>query len=137
MKVHDNMKEKVQRFMMGRYGFDELSKVYLGATIVLMILSMFVKSSLLYVLALLLLVYSYYRAFSKNIAKRQTENQKFLNSRYQGAVKWNKFKNRQAQKKIYRFYKCPQCKQTVRVPKGKGKICITCPKCQTEFIKKS
>ena len=70
MKVHDNMKEKVQRFMMGRYGFDELSKVYLGVTIVLMILSMFVKSSLLYVLALLLLVYSYYRAFSKNIAGR-------------------------------------------------------------------
>ncbi len=131
------MKEKVQRFMMGRYGFDELSKIYLGVTIVLMIVSMFVNSSLLYILSLALLVYCYYRAFSRNIAKRQQENQKFLNFRYNSVVKWNNFKKRQAQKKTHRFFKCPQCKQTVRVPKGKGKICITCPKCRAEFIKKS
>lgn len=137
MKVHEEMKEKVQRFMMGRYGFDELSKIYLGLTIVLMIISMFVNNSLLYILSLVLLVYCYFRAFSRNITKRQQENQKFLNFRYECRVKWDKFKRRKEQKKIYRFFKCPQCKQTVRVPKGKGKICITCPKCRTEFIKKS
>lgn len=131
------MKEKVQRFMLGRYGFDELSKMYLAVTIALMVISMFSGSSLLYILALALMVYCYYRAFSKNISKRQQENQKFCNFRYQQIVKWNNFKNRQAQKKIYRFYKCPQCKQRVRVPKGRGKICITCPKCKAEFIKKS
>lgn len=131
------MREKLQRFMVGRYGFDELSKLYMGLTIFLMILSMFTKSSVVYLLSLVLLVYSYYRAFSKNISKRQQENQKYRNLRYDSVVKWNKFKARQAQKKTHCFFKCPQCKQTVRVPKGKGRICITCPKCQTEFIKKS
>ena len=136
MKVQ-RMKERLQRFMLGRYGFDELSKVYLGVTIALMVISMFADSWLLYLFSLGLLVYSYYRAFSKNISKRQSENQKYRNFRYQQMVKWNNFKNRQAQKKIYRFFKCPQCKQRVRVPKGRGKICITCPKCKIEFIKRS
>lgn len=131
------MKERVQRWMIGRYGFDELSKVHLGVTIALMLVSMFTKSSILYILALVLLVYCYYRAFSKNIGKRQQENQKYRNMRYQSVIKWNAFKNRQTQKKTHRFYKCPQCKQTVRVPKGRGRICITCPKCRMEFIKKS
>lgn len=131
------MREKMQRFMLGRYGFDELSKVYLGMTIVLMIISMFTGNSIIYIAALGVLVYGYYRAFSRNIPKRQQENQRFCNFRYQQAIKWNNFKNHQAQKKIYRFYKCPQCKQRVRVPRGRGRICITCPKCKIEFIKKS
>lgn len=131
------MKEKVQKFMAGRYGFDELSKAYLGLTIGLMVLSMVLRNRVLYLIAVALLVYCYVRAFSKNIAKRQLESQKFRNFRYQSVVKWNAFKDRQAQKKIYRFFQCPQCRQKVRVPKGKGKICITCPKCRTEFIKKS
>lgn len=131
------MKEKFQRFMIGRYGFDDLSRIFLGITLALMVISLFAKNQILYLVSLLILVYCYYRTFSRNIAKRQQENQKFCNFRYQRVVKWNKLKERQAQKKIYRFYKCPQCSQTVRVPKGRGKICITCPKCQTEFIKKS
>ena len=131
------MKEKVQRFMIGRYGFDELSKIFLGLTIALMVASMFTRNRVIYLISLVLLVYSYWRAFSRNIAKRQQENQRFLNLRYQSAVKWNKFKSRREQKKIYRFYKCPQCEQMVRVPKGRGRICITCPKCQAEFIRKS
>ena len=136
MKVHV-MKEKVQRFMIGRYGFDELSKIFLGLTIALMVASMFTRNRVIYLISLVLLVYSYWRAFSRNIAKRQQENQRFLNLRYQSAVNWSKFKSRREQKKIYRFYKCPQCQQMVRVPKGRGRICITCPKCQAEFIRKS
>ena len=136
MKVH-GMKEKVQRFMMGRYGFDELSRIFLGLTLVLMVASMFTRNRVIYLISLVLLAYSYWRAFSKNLARRQQENQRFLNIRYQGISKWDKFKTRQEQKKIYRFYKCPQCEQMVRVPKGRGRICITCPKCQTEFIRKS
>lgn len=127
----------MQRFMAGRYGFDDLSKAYLVMTIALMVLSLFARNRVLYLAAILLLAYCYVRAFSKNIAKRQSENQKFCNFRYQRVVKWNKFRERQAQKKIFRFYRCPQCRQTVRVPKGRGRICITCPKCRAEFIKKS
>ena len=131
------MKEKVQRFMVGRYGFDELSKVCLWLTVLLMVVSMFAKKQWIYLISLVVLVYTYFRAFSRKTAKRQQENQRFRNFRYQSVVKWNKWKERQAQKKSYRFYKFPQCTQTVRVPKGSGRICITCPRCRSEFIRKS
>lgn len=131
------MKEKMRKFMLGRYGFDELSKVCLGTTVVLMVCSMFLDNRLLYLMAIALLIFCYYRAFSRNIEKRRAEGQKYRNFRYQNTVKWNAFKKRQEQKKLYCFYKCPQCRQKVRVPKGRGRICITCPKCSREFIKKS
>ena len=103
----------------------------------LLFLSMFSRLGIFYWLAIALMIYSTWRMFSKNISARYAENQKYLNYRYQMAVKWNRFKKHLAQRKNYRFYKCPQCKQKVRVPKGRGKICITCPKCRTEFVKKS
>lgn len=131
------MREKFQRFMAGRYGVDELSKFLNIVLLVLLILSIFIRSGILYLLALGILIYSYFRMFSRNISKRYEENQKFVNFRYRSVVKWNNFKKRFAQRKEYRFYHCPQCKQTVRVPRGRGKICITCPKCRTEFVKKS
>ena len=81
--------------------------------------------------------YSYFRILSRNVSKRYEENQRYLNAKYRAVVKKNNLKKRWAQRSTYRFFKCPQCKQTVRVPKGRGKICITCPKCKTEFIKKS
>ena len=123
--------------MAGRYGVDELSKFLNIVLLVLLILSIFIRSGILYLLALGILIYSYFRMFSKNISKRYEEKQKFVNFRYRSVVKWNNFKKRFAQRKEYRFYHCPQCKQTVRVPRGRGKICITCPKCRTEFVKKS
>ena len=67
----------------------------------------------------------------------KAENQKFLTLRYKTISKWNLMKKHWAESKTHRFFKCPQCKQKVRVPKGRGKICITCPKCKTEFVKKS
>lgn len=123
--------------MAGRYGVDELSKFLNIVLLVLLVMSIFIRSGILYLLALGILIYSYFRMFSRNISKRYEENQKFVNFRYRNVVKWNNFKKRFAQRKEYRFYHCPQCKQTVRVPRGRGKICITCPKCRTEFVKKS
>lgn len=131
------MREKLQRFMAGRYGVDQLNRVYIGLTFVLLILSMITRWSILYLVALGILIYSYYRMFSRNVSKMYAQNQKFLNMRYRAVAKWNKTKNHMKQRKVYRFYKCPSCKQKVRVPKGKGRICITCPKCRTEFVKKS
>ena len=123
--------------MAGRYGVDELSKFLNIVLLVLLVMSIFIRSGILYLLALGILIYSYFRMFSRNISKRYEENQKFVNFRYRNVVKWNNFKKRFAQRKEYRFYHCPQCKQTVRGPRGRGKICITCPKCRTEFVKKS
>lgn len=135
LEIH--MREKLQRFMAGRYGADDLSRAHGAAVMVLLLISVFSRIGIFYWLALALMIYSIWRMFSKNVSRRYEENQKFLNWRYQATVKWEKYKKRWQQRKIYRFYKCPQCKQTVRVPKGRGKICITCPKCRTEFVRKS
>lgn len=135
------MREKIQRFMIGRYGVDDLGRVLSGTVLVCFLISMFSflvpVFAIFYWIGIALMIYSFFRMFSRNTSKRYAENQKFLNWQYQGVVKRNQAKTRFAQRKIYRFYKCPQCSQKVRVPKGKGKICITCPKCRTEFVKKS
>ena len=137
------MRDKFNKFMQGRYGVDDFSRFIMGVALTLIILTMVVTmfnrnvGSILDFLGIAAIVYAYFRIFSRNIQQRYAENQKYLNYRYQMAVKWDRFKKHLAQRKIYRFYKCPQCKQKVRVPKGRGKICITCPKCRTEFVKKS
>ena len=131
------MRQKFQQFMSGRYGADQLSRLLMVITLVVLVLSMFRPLRLLYIVAMVLLVYTYFRMFSRNVEKRYAENQKYLNWKYRLVVKKDQQKKRWAQRKTYHFYKCPNCRQTVRVPRGKGKICITCPKCRTEFIKKS
>ena len=125
------------RFMQGRNGVDDLSKALNVVILVLLILSIFTGWGFLYAIAFLLIIYMYFRVFSKNIPKRYAENQKYRNFRYDMTIKWNNKKKEWAQRKVYRFYRCPICKQKVRVPRGRGKICITCPKCRTEFVKRS
>lgn len=131
------IRERMRGFMTGRYGADQLSRVYLGITMACLVISLFTKWQIFYMIGIVLLVYTYFRIFSKNISKRYEENQKFLNWRYQLAVKRNRRKTQWEQRKIYRYFKCPGCKQKVRIPKGKGKVAITCPKCHMEFIRKS
>ena len=123
--------------MQGRNGMDELGKALNIGVIVLLVLSIFTKWSVFYILALVLMVYMYFRVFSKNTPKRYAENQKYRNLRYDAAIRWNNKKKEWQQRKIYRFFRCPMCHQKVRVPKGRGKICITCPKCRQEFIRRS
>lgn len=131
------MKEKIQRFMMGRYGSDTLNKFLFGVTLVLLITSVLFDSNFLNLLALLLLVVCYVRMLSRDVQKRYNENVKFLNMKkdFFGFFRREKFYFEQ--RKTHHIYKCPTCKQKIRVPKGKGRICITCPSCKTEFIKNS
>ena len=133
----NNLKMKFTRFMQGRNGVDQLSQFLNIVVIVLFVLSLFIKWKPIYWLAIALLVYMYFRIFSRNIPKRSVENQKFCNMRYDFAIKKNNWKKEWEQRKIYSFFRCPMCHQKVRVPKGRGKICITCPKCRQEFVRRS
>jgi hypothetical protein len=126
----------MERFMMGRYGMDQLSRFLGFVTIVLLIVSIFTVR-FFYLVALVVLVIDYYRVFSRNISKRSAENEKFLEITAKMRHKFSLFRLHARQSKTYHFYRCPQCRQKVRVPKGKGRICITCPKCRNEFVKKS
>jgi ribosomal protein L37AE/L43A len=131
------MKERIERFMSGRYGADELSKFMLIVCFVCLILNMFIGVAPVYLIALVLLFICYYRMFSRDYSKRYTENQKYLSYKEKFLSAIGMTKRQRDQRKIYHIYHCPSCKQKIRVPKGKGKICITCPKCKKEFVKKS
>lgn len=136
------MKEKFIRFMQGRYGVDSLSKFTMGFALVSVILSVFTGRSrnlaaLLDFLGLAAIVYTYFRIFSRNIPKRYAENQKFLGMTAGIRSRFTREKNMMSQRKTHHIYSCPGCGQKIRIPKGKGKIEIVCPKCQTKFVKRS
>ena len=131
------MREKFYQFMSERNGVDDLARMHSWMVLVLLLLGIFTRLGIFSLLALVLMVYMYFRVFSRNTSKRYEENQKYLNFKYNRTVSWNRFKKHLAQRKDYRFYKCPMCKQEVRVPKGHGKIEITCPKCREQFIRRS
>lgn len=130
------MREKLRRFMIGRYGVDELGRVMLYASMILLIISLFVRKQIIYTVALVLLFICYYRMLSKNVSKRYEENHKFLSWKNKTFVKTEAVKRQHADKE-HRYYTCPSCHQKIRVPRGKGKISIRCPKCSTEFIKRT
>lgn len=131
------MKDKFRNFMMGRYGVDSLSKFLLGTAVVFLFLAMGFRNNFCNALACLLVLVCYFRMFSRNCQKRAEENQKFLELRGKASAFLEREKGYLEQRKTHHIYKCPTCGQKIRVPKGKGKICITCPKCHTEFIKNS
>lgn len=136
------MKEKFIRFMQGRYGVDQLSKFLMGVALVSIVLSVFVRrGTVLYAvldtLGIAAIIYVYFRIFSRDIQKRYAENQKYLSMTSKLRTRFQKEKNLMEQRKTYHIYKCPGCGQKIRIPKGKGKIEISCPKCSTKFVKKS
>jgi len=131
------MKEKFIRFMSGRYGIDRLNHFILMLACIGILLSSLTDIYIFWLAAVILLFISYMRIFSRNISKRYAENQKYL-SMIQPIEKWFRLRlKHMKERKTHRFFKCPSCKQKVRVPKGKGNICITCPKCKTQFQKRS
>lgn len=130
------MKEKIMRFMQGRYGNDQLNRFLMFVAMALLIISVF-GLDFLYFVALVIMVYAYFRMFSKQIYKRSAENQKYLQYEWKVKSRFQKKKREVQQSKTHHIYKCPNCKQKIRVPRGRGRIAITCRKCGHEFIKKS
>ena len=97
----------------------------------MIVLDIFVPGKLLGRLATLAIIYAYFRAFSKNIAKRQAENNWYIN---EIELPLRSYLNRD--RKNYAYFKCPTCKQVLRAPKGRGKIRVTCSRCTSKFEKK-
>ena len=137
----DKIKEKLARFMYGRYGGDRLNTVMLIILLVCCVLNLFVRNAYFSIVLssweLLLVILIYYRIFSRNISKRYAENQKYLVLENKVRHFFGRQKYIQEQRKDFHIYTCPQCRQKIRIPKGKGKISIRCPKCRAEFVKNS
>ena len=126
----NKIKQALQRFMMGRYGTDKLNTWILGAGLLLCVISLFftyfpVLNWVLTLCSYVLMFLAIFRTLSRNTYKRYRENRRFL-------MILDRFKDRE-----HRYFDCPKCRQPVRVPRGKGKIMITCPKCREKFQKKT
>ena len=127
----------MMQFMQGRYGADQMGQMLSAVSMVFLIISLFSRNQAWFLLAVIGIVYNYFRMFSKNISKRYAENQKYLKMTAEIRRRLASWKSQLAQRKIYHIYRCPGCKQKIRVPRGRGKIEIRCPKCNTRFVKKS
>ena len=116
-------------FMAGRYGTDRLNMAILLTGLVISLLSVFSTSAMLnlvfFLLSYGLMIWAICRSLSRNTYKRYQENRKFLQF-------FDRLKDRH-----HRYFDCPKCHQMVRVPRGKGKIAITCPRCRERFVKKT
>ena len=131
------LKDSFIRFMYGRYGVDSFGKFTIWGSLILMLIAGWTHRGILSWLAWAGIIYSYFRMFSKNTYKRAAENQKYRQMTRGIRTFFYRQRNMITQCKTHHIYKCPSCKQKIRVPKGKGKIEIRCPKCNTRFIKRS
>ena len=118
-----------QRFMQGRYGGDKLNMALVwfafGSYIVSLLIPVAVVKLGLILVSYGLIAWAFFRMLSRNTYKRYQENRKYLQL-------VERVKDRE-----HRYYDCPRCRQPVRVPRGKGKIAITCPKCREKFVRKT
>lgn len=143
----NNFRYKLAQLFAGRTGIDALGKTFTWIALLLMLVTMFTHSNIAYLLAMACLIYSIWRMFSKNYQKRYYENQNFLQKtakirfffmRLVPNIKntFAKARYDMEQRRTYKIFRCPSCKQKLRVPRGRGKIQVTCSKCRTQFIKK-
>ncbi len=137
------MKEKIMRFFWGRYGVDPLGYGIIIFSMAFSLASSLTKeasdiaSYILWLLSYALLGWAIFRMLSRNISARRHENDKFTRV-WKPVKKWFKLQyNRMKDIKTHRYFSCPNCKNNLRVPKGRGTITITCPVCKTKFDRKS
>ena len=125
----NRIKQWFLRFMTGRHGTDKLNMWILGTGVVLCLISVFIRFApvnlALTTGSYILMIWALFRTFSRNTYKRYRENRRFL-------MFLDRIKDRE-----HRYFDCPKCRQPVRVPRGKGKIMITCPKCKEKFQRKT
>ena len=147
-------RDRIARFMYGRYGSDNFNKFLMWAELACLLIGFifsrfFAWGGIFYYLCFAIIIYMYFRMLSKNIYKRRKENEAFLRAKYKVT---DFFKGRSNGKSthqrssrsgeinyddMFKIYRCPTCGQKIRVPKGKGRIRITCPKCKGQFIKRT
>ena len=131
------MREKLRQFMIGRYGTDGLNQFLSIASLALLLIAIISRVNLFTYLGAALLIFCYYRTFSRNISKRTEENYRYYAVKDRIRSKFSSLRDQWNNRKLYHYYRCPQCRQKLRVPRGRGRIQISCPRCGTQFIKKS
>ena len=133
----NKFRQFIYKTMYGRYGVDEFSRFLIKASLVFFVLNLLTGLRIFYYIFMITVIYNCFRVYSKNIYKRQQELSAYYVLKRQADSKLALQKRIWNERHTHKFFNCPKCKTTVRVPKGRGKIEITCPKCHNTFIKKS
>ena len=134
------MRDKMMQFMAGRNGNDELNRFLLVVELLLILIAALLRNSVgrfMMILAMLLLGVTYFRMFSRDLMRRADENSRYLQQKWRVQSSLRIMKDRWVQRKEYKFFTCPSCKATMRVPRGRGRIKIVCRKCGNSFSGKS
>lgn len=131
------IKDSFRRFMTGRYGSDQLSLALLIAGLVLSLLSSLMGIMVFYYLGMAGYIWGIFRMFSRNTAKRAAENHKYLNFRQNFKSNTSQFFVRMKNIRKYRYFRCPECKARLRLPRKVGEVTVTCGKCRHQFRQKA
>lgn len=126
----------LQRFLYGRYGSDQLNLFLMASYLILLLLGLLPGLNFLKFISFLLVAFSLFRTLSRNLPARRMENAKFLKLA-NPVLRWYRLRRTILRDKEHRYFKCPNCSQQLRVPKGKGKITVTCRSCGSSFQEKS
>lgn len=141
MKQKMGFQQKIFEFMQGRYGVDQLSNFLIWTGVILSLFTVFFSYPVFVIVSWTMIIYAYVRILSRDRNKRYTQNQKFLDRTWRIRNGFAKIKYRikyGKQKSCpYRIFQCRECGQKIRIPRGKGKIMITCPKCKYQFKRRS
>ena len=126
-------RERVASFMVGRYGVDRLYYFLLAVCFILIVINLFIDSLVISLVESALFVYTFYRVLSRNVYKRQQENEKFIKIGEYLKKQFNLQKCKVRDRKTHVYRKCPSCKNNLRLPKQKGKHTVVCPCCKHRF----
>lgn len=137
MSIFQKIRAGLQKFMAGRRGADELSMALLIAGVVLSMLSTIFRLPVLYWLSLAVYIFALYRMLSRNLEKRYAENVAFLKLWRGRSSAVRQSINRMKNMKQYKYFKCPECKSRIRLPRGVGEVTVTCGKCHHAFKQKA
>jgi len=127
----------LNKFMNGRYGGDQLSTLLILLSLFLTLFGRLTNIYLLLYIGYIPLVISIFRIFSKDINKRRMENYKFAIFMSPVYSWFKKTENKIKDRKTHKYIKCPNCHSSLRLPKGKGRLMVTCPKCKEKFEKRT
>ena len=130
------IRNAIQRFMYGRYGNDPLNLFLIGLYLLLYLVYLFTRFDLFYLAGFALLAWSLFRLLSRNIERRRAENARFLRS-VNPLLGWLRLRRTIRRDKEHLYFKCPNCGQQLRVPRGRGDITVTCRSCGAKFQEKS
>ena len=130
------IRNALQRFMYGRYGNDQLNMVLVLLSLALYLVFVVTSWTFLYAVSFMLMAAALFRCLSRNYDRRRAENGKFL-SLVQPVTRWYRLRRTIRRDKDHCYFKCPNCGQQLRVPRGKGRITVTCRGCGATFQEKS